>query len=93
MFTVYILRTSKNTLYTGQTNNLAKRLKQHQSKNRQGAKYLRLFESFELAYTENLATRAEAMKRERHIKSFSKKRKEQLISGYVHTNYPEALIS
>lgn len=84
MFTVYILRTCKNTLYTGQTNNLAKRLKQHQSKHGQGAKYLRLFESFELAYTENLATRAEAMKRERHIKSFSKKRKEQLISSYTH---------
>jgi putative endonuclease len=68
-------------LYTGQTNNLARRLKQHQSKQGQGAKYLRLFESFEVAYTECLATRAEAMQRERHIKTFSKKRKEQLIAS------------
>lgn len=54
---------------------------------------MRLFDSFELAYTESLATRSEAMMRERQIKTFSKKRKEQLISSYVHTNYSEALIS
>lgn len=80
MFTVYILRTSKNTLYTGQTNNLDKRLKQHKSKHALGARYLRSFESFELVYIETYATRAEAMKRELQIKKFSKKRKESLIS-------------
>lgn len=81
MFTVYILRTSKNTLYTGQTMNLEKRLLQHRSKSPQGAKYLRLFTSFELAYTEEYATRAEAMKREKKIKQLSRVQKDRLISG------------
>ncbi len=81
MFTVYILRTSKNTLYTGQTNNLEKRLAQHKSKSVQSAKYLRLFASFELAYTEMYSTRAEAMKREKKIKQLSRLQKDKLISG------------
>ena len=34
---VYILRTSSNTLYIGQTNNLAKRLKEHQGKSSKSA--------------------------------------------------------
>ena len=34
---VYILRTSKNTLYIGQTNNLEKRLAEHLNKKRRSA--------------------------------------------------------
>ena len=77
-FTVYILRTSSNTFYTGQTNNLEKRLKQHQSKNSKSAKYLRRFESFELYYKESCPTRTEAMRREIQIKNLSHKQKEVL---------------
>jgi putative endonuclease len=83
MFTVYILRTCQNTLYTGQTNNLTRRLAQHKSKKTQGAKYLRLFDSFELVYTQAFETRAQAMQREAQIKQFSKKKKELLISSGI----------
>jgi putative endonuclease len=78
-FTVYILRTSKNTLYTGQTNNLEKRLLKHKSG--KGAKYIRSFSGFELVYTENLRTKSEALKREAEIKKWSKTKKEKLVSG------------
>ncbi len=77
MFYVYILRTSSNTLYTGQTNNLKKRLEQH--KNKKGAKYIKYFDSFELVYFEFLTTRSDAMKRERELKQLSKIKKEALI--------------
>ena len=80
MFTVYILRTSGNTLYIGQTNNLEKRLKQHHSKNSSAAKYMRLFSSFQLVHTEIFSTRSEAMKREIELKKWPKKRKETFIS-------------
>lgn len=76
-FVVYILRTSKNTLYTGQTNNLEKRLKKHQSG--KGAKYMRSFENFELVYSEHFSTRSEAMRREIEIKSWPKNKKESLV--------------
>ena len=78
-YTVYILRTSSNTLYTGQTNNLERRMKEHKAKTIKSSKYIRSFSSFELVCTEKFATRSEAMKRERQIKSWSKIRKEKLI--------------
>lgn len=68
MFYVYILRTSSNTLYTGQTSNLQKRLKQHQAKNKKSAKYVRAFSSFQLVYSEKHTTRASAMRRELQLK-------------------------
>lgn len=78
---VYILRTSGNTLYTGQTNNLKRRLKQHQDK-KVGAKYLRRFESVKLVYSEKYISRAEAMGREAKIKRMTKIQKEKLVLGY-----------
>jgi putative endonuclease len=76
---VYILRTSSNTLYIGQTNNLEKRLKEHQSKSSKSAKYLRRFTSIELVYQESYSTRSESMRREIELKKWPKKRKEYLI--------------
>ena len=76
---VYILRTSSNTLYIGQTNNLERRLKEHSSKGSRGAKYTRLFSSLELVYTEKYKTRSEAMKREIELKKLTKTQKEDLI--------------
>lgn len=76
---VYILRTSFNTLYIGQTNNLERRLKEHQEKTAKSAKYIRHFSSCELVYSEVYPTRSEAMKRERQLKKLTKIEKEKLI--------------
>ena len=78
-FYVYILRTSSNTLYVGQTNNLEKRIKEHQSKTIKSSKYVRSFSSFKLVYSETFATRSEAMKREYELKQLPKIRKEELV--------------
>lgn len=80
MYYVYILRTSANTLYIGQTNNLEKRLKEHKNKTSQSAKYIRYFSSFILVYSEKYLTRTEAMRREAQLKKLSKIRKEALIN-------------
>lgn len=79
-FFVYILKTSKDTLYTGQTNNLDKRLKEHRLKTKRSAKYMRSFDSFELVYKEEFETRGEALKREAQIKKLTKLDKEKLIN-------------
>lgn len=76
---VYILRTSANTLYIGQTNNLEKRIKEHKEKSIKSAKYMRPFDSFELVYTEKYSTRSEALKREYQLKQLTKSQKESLI--------------
>ncbi len=77
---VYILRTSGNTLYIGQTNNLARRLKEHSQKGKRSAKYMRLFSSHTLVYKESYSSRSEAMKREIELKKWPKSKKEELIN-------------
>ena len=79
MFYVYILRTSSNTLYIGQTNNLERRLKEHRDKSSKSAKYIRYFSGFALVYSEKYLTRKEAMKREAQLKRWSRSKKEALI--------------
>lgn len=78
---VYILRTSGNTLYIGQTNNLEKRLEEHKDRSGKSAKYLRMFPSFHLVYKEEYPTREEAMQREWQLKQWPHKKKEVLIEG------------
>ena len=80
-YVVYILRTSSNTLYIGQTNNLEKRLKEHQNKTTKSAKYIKYFSSFNLVYKEEYDSRIEAMKREWLLKKWTKAKKEALIAG------------
>ena len=76
---VYILRTDKNTLYTGQTNNLKRRLKEHRKKSARSARYMRKFDDFCLVYSEKYKSRGEAMTREAEIKRWKKSKKEALI--------------
>jgi len=78
---VYILRTSSNTLYVGQTNNLEKRIKEHKNKSNRSAKYIRYFSSFELVYSETYKTRKKAMQREAQLKRWSKAKKEALVKN------------
>jgi len=80
---VYILRTSSNTLYIGQTNNLEKRIGEHISRSSKSAKYTRYFKSFDLVYKEIFGTRSEAMKLEAQIKKWSRTKKEALIAGDI----------
>lgn len=77
---VYILSTSANTLYIGQTNDLERRLKEHKEKKTRSAKYIKYFDSFKLVYQETFITRSEAMKREAQLKKLTRAKKEALIS-------------
>lgn len=74
---VYILKCSDETLYTGWTNNLDKRLEAHNSG--KGAKYTRVRLPVKLVYYEEYEDKIEAMKREYEIKRLSRKEKVKLI--------------
>ena len=80
MYFVYILKTSGNTLYIGQTGDLERRFKEHREKSARSAKYIKYFDSFELMYYEEFETRSEAMKREAQLKKLSKLQKEAIIT-------------
>ena len=75
----YILRCKDDTLYTGWTNNLEKRVEAHNAG--KGAKYTKARVPVELVYYEQFETKEEAMKREFAIKQMSRKMKNALIEG------------
>ena len=83
MWSVYIIKCSDQTLYTGITNNLPKRLKMHESG--QAAKYTRGRGPFKLVYQEFLENRSLSTKRESEIKKLSKEDKNSLIEGCIST--------
>ncbi len=76
----YILECSDGTYYTGWTNNIEKRLKNHNDG--KGAKYTRARIPVKLVYLEIWETKQEAMSREAKIKQLTRKEKEQLILAY-----------
>lgn len=80
-FFIYILRSTSNKLYIGQTNNLHNREKQHLSKSTKAAKFIKDCDDFKLVYSETYPTRIEAMRREKQLKGWTRAKKEALITG------------
>ena len=76
---VYILRCSDNSLYTGWTNNLDKRIKTHSEG--KGAKYTKARLPVELVYFEEFEDKISAMKREYAIKKLTRVDKIKLIKA------------
>ena len=79
---VYILKCGDDSLYTGWTNNLEKRFKDHCSG--RGAKYTKGRGPLELFYYEEFEDKSGAMKREYEIKRLTRKQKEELIFQKVN---------
>ena len=79
-WTVYILRCGDNTLYTGITNDLPRRLAAHRSG--KGAKYTRGRGPLTLLYTEEQPDRSAASRREAAIKTLSRTEKEALAASW-----------
>ena len=75
---VYILRCADGTLYTGITNDLERRMAEHEAG--QGAKYTKGRGPFKLVYQETCRDRGLASKREIEIKSLDRKAKLLLVS-------------
>lgn len=78
-WTVYIVRCSDNSLYTGITTDLAKRMKEHNSGNKSGAKYTRARTPVTLVYSEEAEDRSQAARREYEIKKMDKRSKEMML--------------
>lgn len=77
MWYVYVLRCGDGTLYTGMTDNVARRLAAHRAG--KGAKYTRGRGPLELVYTEECPDRAAALRREYALKQLPREEKLKLI--------------
>jgi putative endonuclease len=78
-FFVYILLCMDGSFYTGYTNDLQQRTRQHE--NGKGARYTKSHRPQKVAYVEVFGSRSNAMKREKAIKKLSHQQKQDLISS------------
>jgi putative endonuclease len=82
MYTVYaIFNSTADKIYIGQTVNLTQRLKQHNNRTFQGYTS-RFLGEWELIYKESVATRPEAIAREKQLKSY---RGREFIKSHIPT--------
>ncbi|HHW92209.1 MAG TPA: GIY-YIG nuclease family protein [Firmicutes bacterium] len=79
---VYLLRCRDNTLYTGYTTDLDRRLKQHQEG--KAAKYTRGRRPLFLVGYLEFSSRGEALAAEAKVKTMSPNRKLLVITGEEH---------
>lgn len=73
----YIVECADGSLYCGWTNDLDKRIKDHNAG--KGAKYTKTRLPVKLVYYEEFDTKEEAMSREWHIKQLRREKKMELI--------------
>jgi predicted GIY-YIG superfamily endonuclease len=78
-FWVYILRCADNSYYTGQTDNLEKRIAEHQAGEVEGYTSTRL--PVVLLFSQEFPSREEALAAERQIKGWSRRKKEVFMRG------------
>ncbi len=78
-FWVYILRCGDGSYYTGHTDNLERRLHQHQAGIFDG--YTASRKPLALVYSCPFPSREEALRAERQIKGWSRKKKEAMLRG------------
>lgn len=79
---VYIMKCADESLYTGITNDIDKRLTAHN--NGKGAKYTRGRLPVSLVYKEELKSKGSALTRERQIKKLTRTKKLNLIMEESH---------
>ena len=87
MYYTYMLRCLDNSIYTGMTNNLEKRINQHVLKEKSGAKYTKSHNAIRLEAAWKSKDKSLACKLEYQIKNLTKVQKENLISGEKLSTY------
>ena len=79
MYFTYILECTDKSLYVGCTNNLERRLEQHNN-SKSGAHYTKIRRPVILKHKETFATLKKARQREAEIKSWKRERKLSLFN-------------
>ncbi len=78
---VYMVCCSDDSLYTGISNDLARRVAEHNF-HKTGAKYTKARRPVRLVYYEQMSSRSEALKREHEIKKQPSSAKRALVASF-----------
>lgn len=81
-YTLYLLRCSDGTLYTGITADLQRRIHEHNTSDK-GAKYTRSRRPCVIVYHEQFKNKSAALKREIAIKKMTRVKKETLFLNSI----------
>lgn len=79
MYYTYMMRCADNSLYTGMTSNLERRINEHLSKH--GAKYTKSHNAIKFEIAWRCKDKSLACKLEYQIKTLTKLQKENLVNG------------
>lgn len=79
---VYMVRCADQSLYTGITTDVIRRVREHNSGSRLASRYTRSRQPVCLVYQEAVSSRADATRREVEIKRLARVAKEGLILSY-----------
>ena len=82
---VYIVRCSDNSLYTGITTDINRRIHEH-NETKKGAKYTKSRRPVSLVYLALIGDRSSAQKEEYRIKKLSKIKKQELVDNWITAN-------
>lgn len=88
MYYIYMLRCVDNSIYTGITTNINRRLKEHLG-TMKGAKYTSVHKPLQFEKVWSTSTRSLASKLEYRIKKLSKSEKEELIKKEKNELLPD----
>ncbi|GBL04263.1 GIY-YIG nuclease family protein [Glaciecola sp. KUL10] len=88
---LYLIKTNKNSLYTGITTDVRRRFHEHQY-TKKGAKALRGKCPLTLVFCAQVSTHSDALKAEAWIKAQNKYVKQALISGKTKLDYKHKLV-
>ena len=78
---LYMVRTNQGHLYTGITQDVARRFLEHQEGGKKAAKYLRGKGPLELVFQQEIGSRSSALKAEFALKKLPKQKKESLTKN------------
>ncbi len=88
-WSLYLVRCSDGSYYTGISTDIPNRLKIHNSG--KGAKYTRRRRPVELVYYEDCESETQARRRELEIKKRRREKKEELIRGFPSERLEDVL--
>ncbi|WP_353667815.1 GIY-YIG nuclease family protein [Marinomonas sp. THO17] len=83
VWSLYIIKTRLNTLYTGISTDVGRRFKEHSGDSKKGARYLRGKGPLELVWQHRVDSKSQALMIENRIKKLNRQQKQNLIAGKI----------
>lgn len=80
-WSLYMIKTRMNTLYTGISTDVNRRLSEHSGNSKRGARYLRGKGPLELVWSEVVGSKGDALVLEYQVKKLNRRQKQSLIEG------------